>query len=74
MSECRDITKAHYRKRMRELGFEADFIPSFWRLPEPFSNTSVSDLNAGDRYRTKLSYMIKQFTLHKRKAALEVAS
>lgn len=68
MTIVRDISKAQYEKRMNELGFLKDGFMGYWRLPEPLNNLLVSDLNAGDRRRAKLAYMLKEWDRAKTKA------
>lgn len=58
---ARDITRQHYIKIMLARGFDGPSEPfSTWRLPEPYTNHHVSDLNAGERRRAKLAYMLAQ--------------
>lgn len=59
-NQCRDISRKRYLEKMQAHGFTREGIMGYWRLPIPGRYIMVSDLNAGDRYRTKLAYMLKK--------------
>lgn len=64
----RDISREKYLAAMKSHGFASEGVMGYWRLPIPGRTINVSDLNAGDRYRTKLAYMLKQLSKYERLA------
>ena len=62
-----DISQERYIAKMQAHGFVSDGVLNYWRLPIPGHSICVSDLNAGERRRTKLAYMLKQLSRYEKK-------
>ena len=67
MTKQRDISQAQYIASMQSHGFVSDGVMGYWRLPIPGHVINVSDLNAGERRRTKLAYMLKKLSQYEKK-------
>jgi len=68
--KTRDMSKAQFDQRTRELGFRTDGFMGYYRLPEPFSNCSVSIFNAGPSRRAQLAYLLREFERHQKQHTL----
>lgn len=66
----RDMTKTQFDRRVAELGFRRELM-GYYRLPEPYSNISVCALNAGNRYRDRLAYLLKYVEREEQKAGAQ---
>ena len=57
------MNRREYIKKMKADGFVSSNFLGYWRLPG--TGTEVSDMNAGDDYGKKYSYMHKQLQKHR---------
>ena len=58
MSNAKDMTKAQFRTACEKYGFKPQLFLGYYELPG--TNTQVSILNAGNRRRDQLAYLIQQ--------------
>ncbi len=56
----RDLTRTQFVAALKRGGFGPEGIFGYVRLPEPYSHTTVSLLNAGTRRRDQLAYLHSQ--------------
>ena len=61
----KDLTRRQYESAMKRHGFTARGFMGYWTLPAPFQDLSVCSLNAGDRRRDRLKFMLAHLDANK---------
>lgn len=65
----RDLTKSQYKAKLEKYGFKPTGFMGYYDLPIPFNDTSVCSLNGGDRYRSRLAYLLSKLAKREKEAA-----
>lgn len=67
----RDLTKAQYQRKLEKYGFKPSGFMGYYSLPAPYDSLNVCSLNAGDRLRDRLAYLLTEWEKEQQRKPLD---